>query len=134
MEQGANLDQVLRSAAALPDCTVGIRSGQVAGPIRIGPDGSVALTRPCSSNRELATGGKVWLQRSDGPLPQDEILLERLAIAYASLTAREASSLPRMGDPALIELVISGEAGVAERSRALSLLGSRPIRGSRSPT
>ena len=28
----------------------------------------------------------------------------------ASLTAREASSLPRMGDPALIELVISGEA------------------------
>ncbi|MFC6081314.1 hypothetical protein [Sphaerisporangium aureirubrum] len=48
-----------------------------------------------------------------------------------SLELGRVPPLPSLGDPALVELVLSGSAGEAERSRALHLLGLRltaPVR------
>jgi hypothetical protein len=122
-EQHANLDQVLRSAAALAGCRVGIRSARLPGGVRVGAEGGPVPAGPRSWACPVASGGEVWLERAGGLLPQDEMLLERLAIACASLTGTGFPALAGRDDPELVELVISSEAGVAERSRALSLLG-----------
>jgi hypothetical protein len=122
-EQHANLDQVLRSAAALAGCRVRIRSARLPGGVRVGAEGGPVPAGPRSWACPVASGGEVWLERAGGPLPQDEMLLERLAIACASLTGTGFPALAGRDDPELVELVISSEAGVAERSRALSLLG-----------
>ena len=38
----------------------------------------------------------------------------------------QTSALPRLGDPALVELIVDDAAGAADRARALHLVGLRP--------
>jgi hypothetical protein len=101
----ATLDQVIRQAERLAECPVGV-----------GPAPTGAATRV------LEDGTCVWLARSGKRLPLDEIVLERLAITAAVLLDHSRLPPPALGDPALVELAISG-AGEPERSRALRLLG-----------
>lgn len=69
--------------------------------------------------------GTVWLERPGGPLPLDEVLLERFALAAAAVWER--GGVPAtMADPALVELVIAEETGEPARARALNLLGLAP--------
>jgi hypothetical protein len=71
-------------------------------------------------------GGHVWLERSGEPLPLDQIVLERFAAAAAIQRDLQTSALPRLGDPALVELIVDDAAGAADRARALHLVGLRP--------
>jgi len=55
--------------------------------------------------------------------PLDVVLLDRLAIAAATVLERYGSAHTTMADPALVELVISSDGDEAARARALRLLG-----------
>ncbi|TDC49961.1 PucR family transcriptional regulator, partial [Actinomadura sp. KC345] len=57
------------------------------------------------------------------PVPLDEVLLDRLALAAAAVVERHGPARTTMADPALVELVIGAGGDEADRARALRLLG-----------
>lgn len=81
---------------------------------------------PGTAGKELDDGTVVWLARAGDPAPLDDMLLERLAIVVAMRLDHASAPQPRLGHPALVELVLSHQAGTAERSRALRLLRLNP--------
>jgi hypothetical protein len=121
----AGLDTLVRSTAELAGCPAGLYApGQglslradAGGAVTAGPVPARAVVR------ELEGGVQVWAAREGKPAPLDDMLLERFAIAAAVLLEHSSVPLPELGDPALIELVLSESVGTAERSRALHLLG-----------
>jgi hypothetical protein len=115
----ASLDAVVQRAGVLAECPVGVQSA--ARGLLVGGSKPVSAAR-----RELEDGTVVWLARQGKPLPLDEMVLERFSIAVALLLDHSRLPLPALGDPALVELVLSDSAGEAERSRALHLLGLKP--------
>jgi hypothetical protein len=127
VRQHLGINALARATAQLAECPVGLSdsSGRL---VRRAPDGSLmGGNRPASvSAHPIEGGGQVWLERSGEPLPLDQIVLERFAAAAAIQRELESSALPRFGDPALVELVISDVAAAAERSRALHLMGLQP--------
>ncbi len=128
VRQHLGLNALARATAQLAECPVGLsdESGRL---VRRAPDGSVmGGDRPTSATTHpIEGGGQVWLERSGEPLPLDQIVLERFAAAAAIQRELESSTLPpRLGDPALVELVVSDVAAAAERSRALHLMGLQP--------
>ncbi|MFD0559433.1 PucR-like helix-turn-helix protein [Stackebrandtia endophytica] len=129
MRRRVDLPGLVRSSAGLAECVVGMRlhgTGQV---IRMAPDGTPAVTPSqqvsCSEIVTLDDEdiGTVWLERPGIPIPLDDLVLDRLAIAVASAVERYGPARTTMADPALVELVISGDADDASRARALRLLG-----------
>lgn len=129
VEQQVNLDTLLRSAAMVAECPVGLQdhTGQFA--VRATPDGTVDAGRadPTAAVRPLGPNHLAWIGRSpEQALPLDELLLERLAIASISTVDHARPAEPAFGDPALLEFVISRSTGAPERSRALHLLGLAP--------
>ncbi|MGB8406900.1 MAG: helix-turn-helix domain-containing protein [Mycobacterium sp.] len=73
-------------------------------------------------------GPEVELRRDGAPHPLDAVLLDRLRHKLAALPV---SARPRLGDPALVEVVLSGKERPADRARAIRLLGldeTRPVR------
>ncbi|WP_405058322.1 helix-turn-helix domain-containing protein [Kribbella sp. NBC_01505] len=127
MTDRAELATLLRSTAALAECPVGVDAPGRGLVLRADPDGTIDLGGPPSvaDLREYGDA-RFWLARRGDPLPLDEIVLERFALAGSLLLDRTVSNLPAVGDPALVELVVSATAGIAERSRALHLLGITP--------
>lgn len=121
----AGLDSLVRSTAELAGCPVGLSApGQglslradAGGAVTAGPVPAKAVVRA------LEGGVEVWVAREGRPAPLDDMLLERFAIAAAVLLEHSSVPLPELGDPALVELVLSESVGTAERSRALHLLG-----------
>ncbi|GLY47110.1 helix-turn-helix domain-containing protein [Lentzea sp. NBRC 102530] len=121
----ASLDALVRSTSELAGCAAGLHApGQGlslradgGGPVTAGPVPAGAAVRA------LEGGVEVWVCRPGPPAPLDDMLLERFAIAAAVLLEHSSVPLPELGDPALIELVLSESVGTAERSRALHLLG-----------
>ncbi|WP_439380026.1 PucR family transcriptional regulator [Amycolatopsis lexingtonensis] len=125
----ADLDTLVRSTADLAGCPVGVHAPGRGLSLRATPGGAVSApgTAPHGSAvRELEGGVVVWVARAGAPLPLDDMLLERFAIATAILLEHSGVPRPELGDPALVELALSEEAGTAERSRALHLLGFGP--------
>jgi hypothetical protein len=127
--QQPTLEALLKATATLAECPVGVDEPGRGVAARATPPGWTAggrLTRatrplhagPVQADAETAT---VWLDRRGAPLPLDEILLERFAIAAAVAVAH--APLPVLGDPALVELALDEHAGEIERARALHLLG-----------
>ncbi|KJK42721.1 hypothetical protein UK23_35920 [Lentzea aerocolonigenes] len=121
----AGLDTLVRSTSELAGCPVGLSApGQG---LSLRADGGGAVTAgPVPAKavvRALEGGVQVWVARAGDPAPLDDMLLERFAIAAAVLLEHSSVPLPELGDPALIELVLSETVGTAERSRALHLLG-----------
>lgn len=118
IEHRATAHELVRAAAALAECPVGLeRPGEA--PLRApgGPPGAE------SSGLDIAPGaGRVWLERPGGPGPFDELVLERLALSARLL----AGPAPHLADPALVELVLSEREGPEDRVRALRLLGLEP--------
>ncbi|AMU22352.1 Sugar diacid utilization regulator [Mycobacteroides abscessus subsp. bolletii] len=91
-------ETALRAAAELAGCPVGVRWSDAAEPT-------------------------VWLEREGLARATDELLLHRLRhLLNRSAPAQGATSL-RIDDPALIELLLSGDAKPEERVRAARLLG-----------
>lgn len=124
-----DLDTLVRSTAHLAACRAGVSAAKRGLTLQADHAGRVetgTVAPAPTAVRELDDGVRVWLARSGSPLPLDDILLERFAIAAAILLNHARVPLPELGDPALVELALCGSAGHAERSRALHLLGIAP--------
>lgn len=121
----AGLDVLVRSTAELAGCPVGLRAPGQGLELRADTGNAVtAGPMPVRAMiRSLEGGVEVWVAREGKPAPLDDMLLERFAIAAAVLLDHPSVPLPELGDPALVELVLSESVGTAERSRALHLLG-----------
>jgi hypothetical protein len=126
--QHAGLERLVASTAQLAECPAGLTVPETGVWLRTDA-GGVALTTapPPTASRELEGGGRVWLERDGEPLPLDEIVLERFAIAAGVLLGETRARLSGLDDPALVELAVSASAGDAERSRAVHLLGFSPL-------
>ncbi|UOX91888.1 helix-turn-helix domain-containing protein [Amycolatopsis sp. FBCC-B4732] len=125
----ADLDTLVRTTADLAGCPVGVHAPGRGLSLRAAPGGEVSApgTAPTGSAvRSLEGGVAVWVARAGAPLPLDDMLLERFAIATAILLEHSGVPTPELGDPALVELALTEDAGTAERSRALHLLGFGP--------
>lgn len=125
----AGLDALVRSTADLAGCPVGVHAPGQGLSLRAEPESPVdaaGAPPPGAATRELEGGVVVWVARTGAPIPLDDMLLERFAIATAILLEHTGVPRPELGDPALVELVLSEDAGTAERARALHLLGIGP--------
>lgn len=129
MRRRVDLAALTRASAGLAERVAGIRldgSGRV---IRMAPDGRPAaepaeaptITAPITLDAEEI--GTVWLERPDASVALDEVLLDRFAIAAASVVERYGPANTSMADPALVELAISAGGDAAARARAIRLLG-----------
>jgi hypothetical protein len=129
MRRRVDLPALARASAGLAECPAGIRihgTGQVVraasdGTPLSGPPGAASSTVPIVLDEEEI--GAVWLERPGPPVPLDEVLLDRLAIAAAAVLERYGPARTTMADPALVELAISADGDQAARARALRLLG-----------
>ncbi|WP_410565436.1 helix-turn-helix domain-containing protein [Amycolatopsis sp. cmx-4-61] len=125
----ADLDALVRSTAELAGCPVGVHAPGRGLSLCASPGGDVrtpATAPPGAATRALDGGVVVWVARDGSPLPLDDMLLERFAIAVAILLEHSGVPRPELGDPALVELVLSESTGTADRARALHLLGFGP--------
>ncbi len=126
----AGVPVLLQATARLARCPVGLVDAVTGGRTRVVPGG---VPEPCDEppgpaiHRRLGSElGTVWMEREGTAHGLDEIVLERFAGA-AEVTLERAAAQARAGtDPALVELVLSADAGEAERARALRLLGFAP--------
>ncbi|MBB5959806.1 hypothetical protein FHS29_006427 [Saccharothrix tamanrassetensis] len=129
MRRRVDIPALARASANLAECVVGVRLHGTGRVIRMGPDGRQApapeppasTTAPITLDEEEI--GTAWLERPGPPLPLDDLVLDRLAIAAAAVVERYGPARTTMADPALIELVISADSDEAARARALRLLG-----------
>ncbi|MGW6929107.1 PucR family transcriptional regulator [Lentzea sp. NPDC054927] len=122
----AGLDALVRSTAELAGCPVGLHAPGQGLSLRADTGAGVTVAKQVPARaavRPLEGGVLVWVAREGTPAPLDDMLLERFAIAAAVLLEHSSVPLPELGDPALVELVLSESVGTAERSRALHLLG-----------
>lgn len=127
MRRRMDLPALVRASAGLAACVAGMRLHSTGQVIRAAPDGrEVSAAAPTTSapvtldDEEIGT---VWLERAGQPGGLDEVLLDRLAIAAAAVVERYGPARTTMADPALVELVISGDSDEATSARALRLLG-----------
>lgn len=133
---GANnpdLDSVVRATAVLADCVAGIAVPDKGLSLRFGADGRPVQGRasPGARSETLVledVGLEVWLERGDGREELDEFIVERFALAAASVIQRHQPQLDiaqahGFSDPALSQIVVNERATEPERSRAAALLG-----------
>ncbi|MEW1911580.1 helix-turn-helix domain-containing protein [Kitasatospora sp. NPDC085895] len=121
---------LVRSTAGLAECPAGWQPAG-GGPVRFAADGGELAGPPgrTSTVAELGTAGRVWLERPGTAGPLDDLVLEWMAIAARVVAG--GTGAWQVADPALVELVLSGREAVADRARALRLLGlvpERPLR------
>lgn len=128
------LETLVRSTAQLAECPVGVSAPGRGLTLRAEPGADAVVSGRVpgrAASRALEDATVVWVARDGTPSPLDDMLLERFAIATAVLLDHASVPLPALGDPALVELVLSDGVGTAERSRALHLLGLDPMGGLR---
>ncbi|CPU32914.1 Uncharacterised protein [Mycobacteroides abscessus] len=94
----ADAEAALRAAAELAGCRVGVQWSD-------------------------ATEPTVWLEREGPARATDELLLHRLRHLLNRAAPAQGTTSLRIDDPALIELLLSGDAKPEERARAVRLLG-----------
>ncbi|MFI6297987.1 hypothetical protein ACIBEJ_40795 [Nonomuraea sp. NPDC050790] len=115
---GAGLDGLLRGAAALSGVVAGVeRRGRI---VRHSPQGLRVTTEQAPHSLKRQTrNGSVWLERS-GPLhANDEMILERLALAVDLTEARR--------DPeGALETALDSATPIDERAKALARLRIQP--------
>ncbi|MEU7855996.1 helix-turn-helix domain-containing protein [Nonomuraea sp. NPDC049141] len=129
MRRRVDLPALARASAVLAECVAGLRLHGTGRAIRMAPDGRNASTpsAPASTTMPITLDeeeiGTVWLERPGPPVPLDELLLDRLAIAAAAAAEKYGPARTTMADPALVELAISTDSDDAATARALRLLG-----------
>ncbi|WP_061293412.1 helix-turn-helix domain-containing protein [Herbidospora cretacea] len=132
MRRRVDLPALARASAGLAGCVAGIRLHGTGRVIRFRPDGGEASapalqpSMPAPILLDEEEIGSVWLERDASPGPLDALLLDRLALAVASVVERYGPASTTMADPALVELVVSADGDEAARARALRLLGFAP--------
>lgn len=115
---GAGMDALLRAAATLSGATAGIRlrdrvNRRDPGGHRV--DGEAAVRSP----HRAIDGGEVWLERIEGHHVNDEMVVERLALAVTLTLARHQPE-------AALEIAVDAERPAPERLAALSRLRIEP--------
>ncbi len=126
-----DLAALARASAGLAECVVGVRLDGNGRTIRMSPDGHPAGAA-CPASVSVAVTlddeeiGSCWLERASPSASLDQLLLDRLAIAVASVVERYGPANTTMADPALVELVVSADTDAPVRDRALRLLGFPP--------
>lgn len=123
--RGAGVDAALRGAATLSGAAAGaVVDGQV---VRIGPDGARLGPDPAAGlepGRHVVPAGPahVWIERTGAAHANDELVLERLALAVGVVLDRRPSGL---GDPLLV--LLDGARPASDRQAAAARLrvGSR---------
>ena len=113
VEQQVGLEELLRNAAVVAECAVGVQDLDGEFAVRATPQGRSDAERagPGATVRKVGPGHQVWIERGpDQALPLDELLLERLAIAAIVTLGRGDAPSPLLGDPALLELAVSRRA------------------------
>lgn len=120
-ESAANADAVVRSAALVAGCPVGARwaSGTV---IRYDAKGRLMAQEATGVPPALEDEPTVWLERSGTEHALDPVLIDRVRHSLRRVQARMGVT-PYLGDPALLELVLSGKEHREDRARAIRLLG-----------
>ncbi len=127
VEQGADIDTILRQTAMLAECPVGLRSANGQLCERMEPGGAVRFAGPPADSRRyrLPSGDEVWLERDGAEHPLDDLVLERFALAANVALSRGQQDLGGLDQPTLLHLAISDAAPDAARRRALERLGIR---------
>ncbi|MGV0816013.1 helix-turn-helix domain-containing protein [Mycolicibacterium boenickei] len=124
-EQEANADAAVRFAALAAGCPVGVRwpGGTVVrydASGRLDPIDDGAAPASGSAGHETV----VWVERDGSGHPLDAVLLDRLRRVLSRVAQRTGvSGTPHLGDPALLEVVLSGKEHREDRARAIRLLG-----------
>lgn len=122
-ESAPNADTVVRCAALLAECPVGARwtSGTV---IRYDATGRLAPDAGPGPVPAPADEPSVWLEREGPGHALDPVLLDRVGHTLRAVATRSgASGELHIGDPALLEVVLSGKERREDRARAVRLLG-----------
>lgn len=129
-EREANADAAVRFAALVAECPVGVRW---AGGTAVRYDASGHLIPVEEGDAPTSDGHEtlVWVERDGSGHPLDEVLLDRLRRVLGRVAVRtEVSGTPHLGDPALLDVVLSGKEHREDRARAIRLLGldeTRPM-------
>ncbi|MEN4397765.1 PucR family transcriptional regulator [Mycolicibacterium senegalense] len=121
-EQEVNADAAVRFAALIAGCPIGVRWP---GGTAVRYDASGRLD-PIESGAAAADGDEivVWVEREGSGHPLDGVLLDRLGRVVRRVAARTGvSGTPHLGDPALLEVVVSAKEHREDRARAIRLLG-----------
>lgn len=129
MRRRVDIPALIRASAGLAECVVGVRLHGTGREIRMAPTGVPTSTPPTPASTTVPITldeeevGAVWLERPGLPIPLDQLLLDRLAIATAAVVERYSPARTTMADPALVELVVSPGSEEAARARAMRLMG-----------
>jgi hypothetical protein len=128
VEQGATIDTVLRRTASLAECAVGVRTADGQLSERADPSGMVRFGEPPSGARvhRMPSGGVIWIERAGAPLPLDDLLIERFAIATTVALGRGARAVGELDPAALLRVAISPVEDESMRRRVLARLGIDP--------
>ncbi len=118
---------LVRSTAGLAQCPAGLELAD-GRRVRFASDGVALPGVPghVSGSVDLRPAGRVWLERDGEEGPFDTLLLEWMAIAARVGGRGRSAPSPQAADPALVELVLSEREAIADRTRALRLLGLHP--------
>jgi len=124
VQHRASLEALARTTSGLTRCPVGIELIEDRRCIRVDSHGKTlsAAAAPGSCSEVVVAGNVVarcWLERHGDLEVHDEIILERLVVACASIWSAQDSAARR---PA-VELAVSLETSDQERGRALRQLG-----------
>jgi hypothetical protein len=115
---GAGIEALLRAAATLSGVTAGVRLRDRIH--RREPGGRrVEGEAPVRSPRREIVGGEVWLERGTDHLVNDEMVVERLALAVTLTVARHQPE-------AAIEVAVDSGSPIPERVGALARLRIEP--------
>lgn len=118
-----NTRALLACAASLAACPAGFRAGPQRPSVRVGPDGQV-LADPgddrARTERDCPDGMVVWLEREGQPQPNDDLILERLALAVRLRHGRDQHAAVARRD---VGVVLDGEASEEDRRHAATELG-----------
>ncbi|UGT42404.1 helix-turn-helix domain-containing protein [Nocardia yamanashiensis] len=118
-EQGPEPGFPLKAVVAdLPGDAAPNRAARAGGGVAVG----TATHSP--AHLDLGAEPKVWLERRGSEHPLDAVVLDRLRHCLRVVAARQAANGPlRLGDPALLEVVLSEKERAEDRVRAMRLLG-----------
>jgi sugar diacid utilization regulator len=122
VEGHASAEVMLRGAAVLGGCPAGFVSEKSL--MRVGADGarSPIDNAPADeqwTSRTIEGASRAWLERTGAPHANDEMILERLAIALSITLERSA---PRTADRKAVEALLDETESAHVRSAALSRL------------
>lgn len=127
-----NTRALLAAAASLSGCVAGFGRTSPPRTLRVDPRGHVVTSASITSRTEHNVGPRhelvVWLERDGAPLPNDAIILERLALAVRVRHGQGRHDGEARRD---LSVLVDEDSGKEERLVAAAALGLQPQRSYR---